>query len=118
MIKYGIDTWAPKLPVERVIVDFPSLDEDIHVGLFRRQAIGCTLIRMLRYSKVAVWSKGNFCGRYHQGHEIVKRWFSIKEIEGDKGNVVIDAKGKLPFILAKRDFIHFLNDLEALRYFT
>nr|GFC19698.1 hypothetical protein [Tanacetum cinerariifolium] len=32
------------------------------------------------------------------------------------GNVVIDAKGKLPFILAKRDFIHLYKDLEALRY--
>nr|GEW82617.1 arginyl-tRNA synthetase, class Ic [Tanacetum cinerariifolium] len=87
MIKDGIDTWAPKLPVERVIVDFPSLDgEDIHFG-----------------------------GRDFQGHDILKRWFSIKEIQGDEGNVVIDTKGILPFILAKRDLIHLFKDLEALR---
>nr|GEW93855.1 aminoacyl-tRNA synthetase, class 1a, anticodon-binding [Tanacetum cinerariifolium] len=116
MINDGIDTWAPKLPVERVIVDFPSLDEDIHVGLLRRQAIRYTLIRMLKYSKVAVLSKGNVGGRDFQGHDILKRWFLIKEIQGDEGNVVIDAKGKLPFILAKRDFIHLFEDLDALRY--
>ncbi|GJZ69793.1 arginine--tRNA ligase, chloroplastic/mitochondrial [Tanacetum coccineum] len=32
MLKDGIDTWAPKLPVERVYVDYPSLHEEIHVG--------------------------------------------------------------------------------------
>ncbi|GKD02941.1 anticodon-binding aminoacyl-tRNA synthetase, class 1a, partial [Tanacetum coccineum] len=116
MIKDGIDTWAPKLPVERVIVDFPSLDEeDIHVGLLRRRAIRYTLIRMLKYSKVAVLSKGKFGCRDFQGHDILKRWFSIKEIQGDEGNVVIDTKGILPFILAKRDLIHLCKDLEALR---
>ncbi|GKF53093.1 hypothetical protein Tco_0160003 [Tanacetum coccineum] len=75
MIKDGIDTWAPKLPVERVYVDFPSLDEDLHVGLLRRQTIRRTLILMLRYSKVAVLSEGNFDGRDFQGHDILKRWF-------------------------------------------
>ena len=53
MVKNGIDTWAPKLPVERVIVDYPSLEEEVLVDLFRRRAIGGALIRMLEYSKVA-----------------------------------------------------------------
>ena len=53
MLKDGIDTWAPKLPVERVIVDYPSLEEEMQVDLFRRRAMGYTLIRMLEYSNVA-----------------------------------------------------------------
>ena len=54
MLKDGIDTWAPKLPVETVIVDYPSLDEEMHVDLFRRRAIGYTLMSILKYSKVDV----------------------------------------------------------------
>nr|GEU99600.1 hypothetical protein [Tanacetum cinerariifolium] len=34
MLKDGIDTWAPKLHVERVIIDYPSLDEEMPVDLF------------------------------------------------------------------------------------
>ena len=52
MLKNGIDTWAPKLPVERVLVKYPSLDEEIHMGLFRRRVITETLLRMLNHSKV------------------------------------------------------------------
>lgn len=52
MLLNGEDTWAPKLPVERVLVKYPSLDEEIHTGLFRRKAIADTLLRMFRHSKV------------------------------------------------------------------
>ena len=54
MLKNGIDTWAPKLPVERVIVDYPSLDEEMQVNLFRRRAIEYSLMSILEYSKVDV----------------------------------------------------------------
>ena len=54
MIKIGIDTWAPKLPVERVIVDYPSLDEEMQVDLFRRRAIEYSLVSILEFSKVDV----------------------------------------------------------------
>nr|GEU51432.1 arginine--tRNA ligase, chloroplastic/mitochondrial [Tanacetum cinerariifolium] len=52
MLKDGIDTWAPKLPVERVIVDYLSLDEEMHEESFQQHAIRCTLMRILEYSKV------------------------------------------------------------------
>ena len=54
MLKHGIDIWAPKLPVERVIVEYPSLDDEMNLDLIRRRAIGYTLMRVLKYSKVDV----------------------------------------------------------------
>lgn len=53
MLKDGIDTWAPKLPVETVLIAFPSLDEEIYVGLGRRLAIALAQFCMLKFSKVA-----------------------------------------------------------------
>ncbi|GKC64476.1 arginine--tRNA ligase, chloroplastic/mitochondrial, partial [Tanacetum coccineum] len=53
MLNDGIDTWAPKLPVERVLIAFPSLDKEIYVGLSRGVAIALTHFRMLKFSKVA-----------------------------------------------------------------
>ncbi|GJQ93234.1 zf-CCHC domain-containing protein [Tanacetum coccineum] len=49
MLKDGIDTWAPKLPVERVIVDYPSMYEEIQVDLFQRRAIRYTLMRIIEF---------------------------------------------------------------------
>ncbi|GJY08984.1 arginine--tRNA ligase, chloroplastic/mitochondrial [Tanacetum coccineum] len=54
MLKDGIDTWAPKQPIERVIVDYPSMYEEIQVDLFQRRAIRYTLMRIIEYSKVDV----------------------------------------------------------------
>ncbi|GJY28830.1 hypothetical protein Tco_0404597 [Tanacetum coccineum] len=52
MLKDGIDTWAPKLPVERVIIDYPSVCEETDLDLFQRRVIGYTLMRIIEYCKV------------------------------------------------------------------
>lgn len=124
MLKDGIDTLAPKLPVQRVIVEYPSLAEETHVGRFRRHAIRMMLIRMLWYSKVDSWSE-HYSHTYSQdilskkaseARGILKKWFSINDRRG--GDVVIDVEDKPPFILAKRDFDNSYKDLGTLRYFT
>ncbi|GJU81352.1 arginine--tRNA ligase, chloroplastic/mitochondrial [Tanacetum coccineum] len=49
MLKVGIDTWAPELPVKRVlVVDYPLIG--VNVGLFQQRAIRDTLVRMLEFS--------------------------------------------------------------------
>ena len=61
MLRYGIDTWAPKLPVERVIVEIPDYESPswnsivgTEVDIIRSNFISDTLSRMLEYSKVFV----------------------------------------------------------------
>ena len=53
MLKYGINTWAPELPVKRVlVVDYTPIVVDI--GWFQQRAIRETLVLMLEYSGAGV----------------------------------------------------------------
>ncbi|GJX53040.1 arginine--tRNA ligase, chloroplastic/mitochondrial [Tanacetum coccineum] len=58
MVKHGIETWAPKLYMGKVMINSPSLDNDTAEGTrsawFRRSYIINMLMRMLKYSKADI----------------------------------------------------------------
>lgn len=54
MVRYGIETWAPKLGFKRVIVEEITDYESSIVGTIRSSFMRDTFIRMLEYSQVYV----------------------------------------------------------------
>ncbi|GJR48982.1 RNA-directed DNA polymerase, eukaryota, reverse transcriptase zinc-binding domain protein, partial [Tanacetum coccineum] len=86
MLKDGIDTWAPKLPVERVIIHTTSIaGEETIDDRLRRTCIGDTLTRMLEYSRVVVSSSGSDSDSEASKAEEVElnKCFSIEVRDGD-----------------------------------
>ncbi|KAK7272738.1 hypothetical protein RJT34_29544 [Clitoria ternatea] len=64
MLVEGIHTWAPQLPVKRVLVDFssPNIAKEMHVGHLRSTIIGDTLARMLEFACVESLIRRNHLG--------------------------------------------------------
>ncbi|GJS79697.1 arginine--tRNA ligase, chloroplastic/mitochondrial, partial [Tanacetum coccineum] len=92
MLKDGIDTWAPKLPVERVIIHIPSIaSKETIDDRLRHTCIGDTLTRMLEYSKVVVSSSGSDLEARQAQEDEFHKCFSFEERDGD---VVICSKAE------------------------
>lgn len=77
MLIDGIDTWAPRLPVKRAVVDFssPNIAKEMHVGHLRSTIIGDTLARMLEFSHVEVLRRNHVGDWGTQVYLILKSCF-------------------------------------------
>lgn len=112
MLKDGIDSWAPKLDVKRVIVGYPSPE---CADWFRLFPIVNTLMRILEYSKVdvTIGCRMNMPESFQWdgmlATEILYRWFPCEE----RGDYMV-IKGEVPFILPKTDFENAYKDIFAL----
>ncbi|CAK8533914.1 unnamed protein product [Lathyrus sativus] len=64
LLTKGIDSWAPQLPIKRVLVDFssPNIAKEMHVGHLRSTIIGDTLAPMLEYCKAEELIRRNHIG--------------------------------------------------------
>ncbi|GKA24985.1 arginine--tRNA ligase, chloroplastic/mitochondrial [Tanacetum coccineum] len=127
MVRLGIDTWAPKFYVGKVMVNFPPLDNDIaaegtRFASLRRSYILDTLIRMLSYSRAdfTVFKEYPQKDDKDTAQCKVKECFSIEDRED--GIVTISAVGpegeRKPIIRGKKDagFGNASKDLSNLWY--
>nr|GEW86296.1 arginine--tRNA ligase, chloroplastic/mitochondrial [Tanacetum cinerariifolium] len=124
MVRQGIEIWAPKLYLGKVMINSPSLDNDTAEGTrsawFRHSYIINTLIRMLKYSKadITVFTDYPEKDDKEKAQCKVKKCFSI---EGD-GIVTISVVGpkgeRKPIIRGKKDggFGNASKDLSKLWY--
>ncbi|GJY43553.1 arginine--tRNA ligase, chloroplastic/mitochondrial [Tanacetum coccineum] len=122
MLRAGIDTWAPKLYVGKVMVNFPSWDiaGETRVASFRRAYITNTLVRLLKYSKIDVTVNKGFseADDKKKAHDEVHKCFLIEDTDE---NVMLSyrAADKLkPLVCGKKDrgFGNASKDLSYLWY--
>ncbi|GJT03893.1 arginine--tRNA ligase, chloroplastic/mitochondrial [Tanacetum coccineum] len=113
MLRDGIDTWAPKLLIESVKVNFPSCDmaDLVPMDLLRRELIKETSISMLKYCKIDVeFSKP--CEIALPKEEKDKFWMEEKD-----GDVLIfrnPGGEQEPLIHAMRDGWSGINPMDDL----
>ncbi|PWA58436.1 arginyl-tRNA synthetase, class Ic [Artemisia annua] len=117
MVRYGIETWAPKLGFKRVIVEEITDYESSIVGTIRSSFIRDTFIRMLEYSQVSVNANKDEFLRDALSHVSDDKWsFSIEDIDGDAVTSCI-VEGKLESLnFGKREIQDVSDSLKILWY--